>query len=676
MYIDDISLGGKTLILGPVGSGKTTLLKKGYLDYIDRGYDSSNVLVLVMNRPQSLIWRGEVDGHLPGRSVRTSFFGFVQKQLTKYWPKVLELCPKIERKSIEPTFLSFEASQHLMNRCLEDLRQSTQLMQDVSMSTDRAAIELTATLSRAALANIPYDEIGSRLKAAANMDRIIDTGLYEDIDRVLSEYIDRCLREGALDYGIAVLIYKGILLPNKDYIKALHGEYKVLIVDNLEEMAPAATDLVAELLKGCEKAILSFCTDGGYSKFYGADPKYSLERVGPFVKKVELSESFTCSKYMSRLADKVSLYILDDSLPAPTVSENIDIKWDIDTPLRSQMIDELNDQIWKLIDKEGYMPGDIAIIAPFVDAVLECSIVRFFEQREIEVRNTSRKRRAMDNPYTNAMIVLSCLAHPSFKILPSQKDIADTVSLILGIDPVRSGLIAKAVTRQQPYRFPAIEDPLFRERVGFDSSDRYEYIRNWLLEYKDGPPIPIDDFFKKVFLEILIILPEVYDNLIACSQMIDTARAFIESLAFFDSSIDIGRKFILMFKEGAKQSESMIDVETALSFDGILLTTPIQYLSTSRHKKVQIWCDIRSTNWTPRDAKVFTNPQVLSTSWRGSGPLTEEDEEKFMREKLSTIINSLLKRCEAKLILTSSQYSSQGFEESGLLSAIWREVLG
>lgn len=676
--MDTIPLEGRALIVGPVGSGKTTFLKQRYLDYIKEGWDSSNILILVMNRSQSFIWRSEVDKKVPGGIVRTSFFGFVQQQLRKYWPLILELYPEIDEKTLEPTFLSFEASQYLMGECVDNRRREMNFFMDASIPSDRIAIELTATLSRAALAGIPYTQIGSRLKQGNRLDNLIDKGIYDEMDMVLREYVSICLEKGCLDYGLATILYCEGLLRDDDYVEALRGEYPILLVDNLEEMAPVAVNLVQILLGGVKGALLCFCTDGGYSRFYGADPVYALSKIEPHCTKVELFYSYTCSREMAKFADRFATSIInagdhDDLIPR--VPDGLDIEWDIDVPLRSQMIDELKRRVWFLIENKGILPEDIAIIAPFIDTVLEGSLISFFTDRGIELVNTSRKRRAMDNPYTNAMIVLACLSHPSYGVLPSQKDIADTISLILDMDPVRSSLVARQVVAKKPYMFPAIDDVDWRERIGFSNSERYEYIRNWLLEYINSPPMPIDHFFRRVFLEILITLPTVHENLVACNQLIDVAEAFINSLTSFGSHIDMGREFVIMFMEGAKQSESMIDVEATLHDKGILLTTPMQYLSTSRHKKVQVWCDIRSTNWTPRDIKVFTNPYILSNLWDGVNPITEEDEERFMRDKLATIVNCLLKRCSEKVILTSSHYSSQGYEDEGILANLWSSAL-
>src|SRR5699024_3679438 len=121
---------------------------------------------------------------VPGEIVRTSFFGFVPQQIKKYWPQVLELYPQIGRRNLEPVFLSFEASQYLMGECIDKKREEMDFFAGASVSTDRIAIELTATLSRAALAGISYEDIGSRLEQGSPSDTLFEQGIYDEIDVV------------------------------------------------------------------------------------------------------------------------------------------------------------------------------------------------------------------------------------------------------------------------------------------------------------------------------------------------------------------------------------------------------------------------------------------------------------------------------------------------------------
>src|SRR5690606_22742958 len=151
-----------------------------------------------------------------------------------------------------------------------------------------------------------------------------------EIDIVLKEYVAKCLDEGCLDYGLATLIYYEGLLQNGEYVKSLREQYPVLLVDNLEEMAPVATELVTKLLKGAKGAVLCYCIDGGYSRFYGADPEYALSKVDPLCSRIKLSHSYTCSKSMSNFADLFSASIMEAETSIPVIPGDIDVEWEID----------------------------------------------------------------------------------------------------------------------------------------------------------------------------------------------------------------------------------------------------------------------------------------------------------------------------------------------------------
>ena len=96
------------------------------------------------------------------------------------------------------------------------------------------------------------------------------------MDQILDHYRSMCLKKGCLDYGLTAEIYSRILLQDPEYQKALKEQYRVVLVDNLEELTPLAAELLTLLLPNLEGAMLCFCVDGGYSRFYGADPEYAL----------------------------------------------------------------------------------------------------------------------------------------------------------------------------------------------------------------------------------------------------------------------------------------------------------------------------------------------------------------------------------------------------------------
>ncbi|MFU0799228.1 MAG: UvrD-helicase domain-containing protein [Xylanivirga thermophila] len=668
----NLPINSKVIIKGCVGSGKTTVLKERYLKLIRDGLDSSRILVMVLNRGQSLIWQEEVDDMVPGEVMRTSYFGFVQREVRTYWPVVLNVCSKIRRHDIEPNYLSFEAAQHLMNQTIDRYRERG-FLPDISAPSHDIGMQLMNALTSASLANIPYNQIGTRLYGGRYDANLMDMALYDQMDTIIEDYINKCLECGCLDYAMSAYIYNDILLGDDVYQASLKDRFDALLVDNCEEMTPAAANLIDFLLSNVKNAFFSFGYDGGYSRFYGAHPEYVLKVIEPQCASFSLDKSYTCTQSMCRFAREFGDGIKTGLIPFVLVN-TVDIEWAIDTDLRSEMLDRVGCTVQKLVD-EGYAPNDIAVISPFVDPVLEGVLHNFLNDKGIEVVNSTRRRRAKDNSFINAMVTFASIAHPEYEILPDRKDIGDAVGLILGIDPIRADLLAQAIVREKPYMLPAVEDIAWRGRIGIENSKKYAYVREWLLDYIKGPFIPIDGFFKRMFMDILVPLPQSRQNINYCKQLIDTASAFLDSLSAIEDEKKAGREFILTILKGAKGAETILDMQEVMEREGVLLTTPINYLSTSRHKKVQIWCDIRSNIWLPRDIKELFNPYVLSVDWDMDGRLTPDKEEYFAFEKLSVIVKSLLCRCGERVILSSSRYNGQGYEEEGLLAMFWDKAL-
>jgi hypothetical protein len=626
-----------------------------------------------MNRPQSLLWHQEIDEWIPGRVVRTSYFGFAQSQLTKCWPLVLELYPEIKRRHIQPVFLTFEVSQFLMAASIKKYAHAIGALSQVWASTDRMAIELTGILARAALAGVPYSQIGDRLFKGSMGTVKADYELFKQVDLILQDYRLRCLEKGCLDYGLVAEIYNMGLLKEPQYEKFLRAQFTVVLVDNLEEMTVAAANLLSKILPYAKGALLCFCHDGGYSRFYGAQPDYVIDTIDGMCEERKMVNAYTCCPEIFRFADHFAEGVLAKKVsPYPC---NHWVEWEIDVDLRSDMLDLVAKKLISLVNEEGVPADEIAVIAPFVDPVMEGTMSSALGDMGIGITNSTRRPRAKDNPFVKALVTLACLAHPGFGILPTMNDISDTVSLCLGMDPIRSAMVARVIMQQKPYMFPNIDDVLWRERIGFSNSERYEYIRNWLLKYMEGEPEPIDIFFRRVFIEILISLPAAHENLMACQQLMDSAASFLEGLEPFDEFENPNREFVNTILQGSKGAEGIIDVKNALNAPGILFTTPLHYLMTTRNRRVQVWCDIRSGGWVPREVKTISNPYVLSADWQPSQTMTPELEEWEALNKLAVVVRCLLRRCQERVILASSRYSSQGYEDDGILAEFWLQAL-
>ncbi|MGB3962917.1 MAG: UvrD-helicase domain-containing protein, partial [Tepidanaerobacteraceae bacterium] len=103
----------KLIYSGPVGSGKTAALINKYLELVEEGVRSDRILVLTRSTLDVSRWRRELKAPALGELSVHTYFGFVQEQLTSYWPMVEDRLPGRLRFSL-PVFMTVEASHYLM----------------------------------------------------------------------------------------------------------------------------------------------------------------------------------------------------------------------------------------------------------------------------------------------------------------------------------------------------------------------------------------------------------------------------------------------------------------------------------------------------------------------------------------------------------------------------------
>ncbi|MBQ8043452.1 MAG: UvrD-helicase domain-containing protein, partial [Clostridia bacterium] len=140
----------KIIISGGTGTGKTTRLINEYKRLVEEGnIRSEEILVLLMNRNQSLSWREKSILNVSGRIIRTSFFGFVQEEVTTFYPLILKSVPEIKTRSVKPVFLTFESSQYLLSMLIESRRNSSEAFSTLADRDSKIAIDISSDFVKA-----------------------------------------------------------------------------------------------------------------------------------------------------------------------------------------------------------------------------------------------------------------------------------------------------------------------------------------------------------------------------------------------------------------------------------------------------------------------------------------------------------------------------------------------
>jgi len=664
----------KIILKGPTGSGKSTILLERYKYMVDKlKIPSEKILILLLNRTQSLEWRTKTVLEGSGAVLRTSYYGFIQNEIKTFYPIITKKCNEIINKDIKPVFLTFEAAQFLVGTVIEWRRKNLGVFAGVTSYTDRLAIDITGNLVRAAISDIPYNRIGDRLyNALANKDEL-RRQIYRESDDIVADYRKKCLELGIFDFGMAVELYNNYLLKDEVYRNNLFSRIEHLIVDNIEECVPTEADFINFLLPNLKTCLLAYNQEGGYGEAFGGNHEYVKSVLIDKMEKIEIKKSHTCHEFLAEFSDMLFENIKNlknnKCNPGPYIERVPPFE------LRSEMLENVGERIVQLISREGYKPSDIVVISSYADPVTEFVIGRILERYGYEVKNLARKSRIIDNPFSQALITLAQLCHPGYGSMPTKDDVKSLLRMVLKIDPVRSSILAGEIVSQRPFaEFPDIEFPGLVERVGYYNIEKYEYIRTWIKEYKMRPkPLKIDEFFQKVFLEILISKEVSQKDILEAKNLIDSAQTFVEVVSRFNRNAS--RDFLDVVRRGIKSAESIFELEEKLSGDFVLMSTPVSYLACSLKSKITIITSLSSNNWTPRSVKEITNLHVLTKTWNENDIYTEELEEKNQKHYLATLMRAIFKRCSDKIITFESMLSANGYENDGILAEYFDEIM-
>ncbi len=670
----------KIILKGPTGSGKSTILLERYKHMVEKlGVPSEKILILLLNRAQSLNWRSKTVLSSSGAIWRTSYYGFIQAELKTYYPIILKHCNQIKNRRLRPIFLTFESAQFLVSKVIKQKREKLGMFSGVVSYNDRIAIDLTSNIVKAATSDIPFDEIGKRLYNSLELKDENKKAIYDEADSVLVDYRKRCFELGVFDFGMAVDLYNNYLLRDETYKKKLFDRVQHVIVDNIEECVPTEIDFIEFLRPNVTSLLLSYNNEGGYGEVFGSNHEYVKQKILNGYKIINTQKTLTSKDYMTEFSDMLYGSIIENysnkDINFKSLENEKKIERNSPSELRSDMLDRVGGRICKLILEEGYKPSDITVISTYADPVTEFVLDRILENKGIGLKNLTRKNRVIDNPFTQALMTLAQLSHPDYKLLPHRDDVKALIMMLLRIDPVRSSILADEICSQRPFaEFPDVEFPGLVERIGYYNVEKYESIRNWISRYKArSNPLPINEFLQKVFLEILLS-DSVNDNdILQAKNLIDSSQTFVDVVSRFMKNASKG--FLDMLRGGIKSAESIFELEEKIEGDFVLLSTPVAYLASSLNSKVIILTSISSSNWTPRSIKEMTNVHVLTKTWNKDEIYTQEMEEANQKRYLAVLMRAILKRCGEKLITFESNLSANGYENDGILTEYFDELI-
>jgi len=676
----------KVFVSGPYGTGKTTAGVERMRYLLTQGAPADSILMLTPQRTMQepfldLLYSPERAAG--GEVTSATMGGLARRMVDLFWPLASEAAG-FANPDQPPIFLSLETAQYYMAHIVRPLLDQG-YFESVTMDRNRLYSQILDNLNKAAVTGFPHTQIAERLDSAYYGDPA-QRRVYADAQDCAVRFREYCLQHNLLDFSLVLEVFTNLLWVTPQVREYLTRTYRHLIYDNVEEDNARSHDIVRDWLPDFGSALLLFDPSGGFRYFLGADIDSGKSLVQLCDEQVEMQESFVSTASVTFLREGL-IEAIDPAFESKVRSETPD-----GSPLsfvQSRFYPELLDlavgEIEKLVS-EGTSPSEIVILAPYLSDALRFSITQRLEGRDIPWRTHRPSRSLRDEPASHALITFAALGHPHWNVHPPKFDVAYAfMQSIEGLDLVRAQLLTEIVYRQKDLSLSPFDiiQPDIQERITFVLGNRYTTLRDWLLVYREGLPLPLDHFFRKLFGEVLsqagFGYHRSFDSVRVAGNLVESVRNFRRamepSIVGKDSpSFDLGREYIAMLDEGVIAA-SYFEAWRSENKEAVLVSPAHTFLMMNRPVTYQFWLDPGSSGWYERLVQPLTHPYVLARGWEPGRLWSDADEVQASTGAMARLVSGLLLRCREHVYVGISELGESGFEQRGELLRAFQKVL-
>ena len=695
---------------GPVGTRKTTAACKHLQSLLDGGVPAREILVFLPQRALAEPYREVAKEHVGGRVDILTISGLARRMIQRFWPLVAEDAGFDGDRP--PNFLTLETAQYFMSRVTDPLREEGAFA-GLSIAESRLYSQLIDNINKAALVGFPPSEISGRLKGAwiGSEER---ESVFDDAQRAADRYLQMCRENNLLGFGLQLQVFREHLWPNETCRNYLKGTYRHLIADNVEEGVPTTHDILLEWIPEMDSALVIYDEGGGYRKFLGADPRSARRlkdccehhmRLEAGVAEAEEAEAGetdeedggTTSNGQARisgLGEQLSRALqphkgnLDSPGEIRELRKQIGVIYEETYP---EMLEATGRRVKTLIET-GTEPEDIVVLAPFLSDTLRHELSNLLTRLEVPFSLRRPSRPLSKEPAVKALLALSAVGHPTWRVQLSTGDLAQAFSFsIEDLDPIRAHLLARAVheadeegrPRLRPFSAVASET---QERITYRLGEQYDEIQRWISRYAGEDDQPLDHFLNRIFGEVLsqdgFGFHDDFDAAARADRLVESARKFrqvIEKARLEEDHLDedtpTGRLYLRTVRKGVAAAQYVQDWAEGTD-EGVLLTPAHTFLVQNRRAQHQFWLDVGSTGWHSRIRQPLTHPYVLSRSWQEGKEWTDADETGAGLDMLSRIADGLTRRCSDQVHLGIAGRGRNGQREQGYLLKAFQQLFG
>jgi hypothetical protein len=624
--------------------------------------NSDNILVLTLNRASALKIKNGIEFTSVASINIYSFLAFIQKELFKYWPIIIENCDKIVSIRSTPVFLTFEASQCLMSKLTSFARNKSEL-KDIKMSNEEIAQKCLSNLSIMAFSNQNYLNYSKFMKMNEDFNTE-DEKTLDEIGKIVSIYVERVLKEGVLDFALSMYLYINYLLKNPTYIKNLKERIKYVIIDSGELMYPCQIDFIENIKDSLEELCI-FHNDLGAYGIYSQNRLYIENKIlGNYMDLYLEEKPNSKEKFIKNIEENI-LYGKKNESNFDFLNKNLE--YNLNTEVHEKILEDLQ----TILEKEGSLEGT-TILLPSRDISLEFILQKYSLENNIDFKILNRNEKITDNKYINALIIFAQLYYSFDEILINIDELRTFFMIFLDINPIHASIIAEYVDKERDNKnfLVEIKNKKIIERLGNSTVKKYDKIRLFIAN-KNNVYENISDFFKEIYLKYYLLDSKNKLLIKECRNLIESASNFIESIKNFENIKNENLEFLIFIRNGIKENENIFQIEERVEFKGLILSSPLSYINYGKKSKNLFILDIHNNLWLMNNVNSIQNPFLLSKGWKDGTMFSKGKHEEFRILEINSIIKRIMLSVEKNIYIYGHKYSSLGMKQYSILTEVF-----
>jgi hypothetical protein len=596
----------------------------------------------------------------PKQVVIESWQGWVQKQIVLFFPLLTQV---LQLPSRFPIVLRVEKEQELAR----DLWRSPMMQGELKIlgvNPDRLVRRLLDLYLLAGNSGRNIAVVGDLL--AEGWDVPLPTAA---IASALKAWQEFCYENSLLTYGISSELFGQYLLAQPRYSAYLQRQFGYVWVSSADELPAIACQFTELMMQLGAEIMITFNPKGSARAGLGADAPLWQATLRPQCSVTTLPPP---KDSLAHLFPTLQRTVFDPTFaPAGSITELVRLE----TVSRSSLLRLVSETIVQSIHHKSVRPEEIAIIAPGMDAIARYTITQILQAHQIPISNLADQLPINQSIHVRSLLTLFALFYPKLGRLINKADVAEMLlTLQPAIDPVRAGMLAEYCFKPDIDHPQLLEITTYPEwhRLGYQGSEAYNSIRQWLAAQRQPPPANPLIFLDRAIQQWLRPQALSYDQIMPLRALVETAQHHWETA--YRLSGQLGQNIdhlslittlIANLRQGTVTANPLPQRHQP---EGVTISNIYQYRMQKGCHRWQFWLDIGSNLWLEGGSAVLYGAPLFQSQWQGRW--NSQIQDAVNQERLERIFLDLLCRCTERVYLGYSELNVKGQIQSGCMQPL------